>query len=346
MEQLDPVPPRRLVPRHRPPVPQGRRLLRLQAAIPYVHCGLDAGHLDRDAGRLGGVPLLQRRDPTPARHTPRATAREGAHLGAAGPDRPGQGGRVRPAALVVGELPGRLRQRSRVHRRARPPAGGDAAHLRVDLRRRDPALQHPAPGLDPPRAGHRDLGLRGAGRGDHLSRAAAGAQGHAGAELARGAVHPTQHHGDPGGLRAEQRPDPQFPSQPDHHRQPDRAGRHPPSTTSGSGTRTPPFRCRRSSASRRSRATTPSPRSAWIATRRAGEDDAGAHRRTRHLVGQPGLALLGEHAPAVHPRQRGRRGAGQPEQHEQSRLRRLRRAACLFQRDPGHHATQRLLRAG
>ena len=78
--------------------------------------------------------------------------------------------RVRPAALVAGELPGRLRQRSRVHRRARPPAGGDAAHLRVDLRRRDPALQHPAPGLDPPGAGHRDLGLRGAGRGHHLSR--------------------------------------------------------------------------------------------------------------------------------------------------------------------------------
>ena len=44
--------------------------------------------------------------------------------------------------------PGRLRERRRLHRRARPAAGRDAAGLRVDLRGRDPALQHPAPGLD------------------------------------------------------------------------------------------------------------------------------------------------------------------------------------------------------
>ena len=196
MEQLDPVPPRRQLRRHRPPVPQGHRLLRLQAPVPDLHCGLDAGHPDRDAGRLGGVPLLQRWDSAPARPAQGAPAREGAHLGVAGPDRSRQGGGLRPAALVARQLPGRVRQRSRVHGRARPPAGGDPAHLRVDLRRRHPALQHPASGLDAPRPGHRHLGLRGAGGGHHLPGPAASAQGHAGAELAGGAVHQPQHLGD------------------------------------------------------------------------------------------------------------------------------------------------------
>ena len=78
----------------------------------------------------------------------------------------------------------------------------------------------------------------------------------------------------------------------------------------------------------------------------SGQRDARAHRRARHLVGQPGLPVLGEHPPAVHPRERGRRGAGQPEQHEQPHLRRRGRAADLLGRGARHHATQRLLRAG
>ena len=83
--------------------------------------------------------------------------------------------------------------------------GRAAARLRLDLRGGDPALQHPAPGLDAAGVGRRDLGLRGAGRRHHLPGAAAGAQGHAGPELARGALHPAQHHGHAGRLRAEQR---------------------------------------------------------------------------------------------------------------------------------------------
>ena len=225
VEQLDPVPPRRQLRRDRPPVPQGHRLLRLRPALLDLRRGLDAGHPDRDAGRLGRVPLLQRRDPAPAWPAAGAAAGEGAHLGAAGPDRARQGGGLRPAALVAGELAGRLRQRRRLHRRARPPAGGDAAHLRVDLRRGDPALQHPAPGLDAPGAGHRDLGLRRAGGRHHLPGAVADAQGHAGAELAGGALHQTQHHGHAGRLRAEQRQGAPVPRQHEHQRQPDRRGR-------------------------------------------------------------------------------------------------------------------------
>ena len=125
VEQLDPVPPRRQLQRDRPPVPQGHRLLRLRPAVHDLRRGLDAGHPDRHVGRLGRVPLLQRRDPAPAGPAPGAPSGEGAHLGAARADRAGQGGRLRPAALFAGQRAGRLRQRRRLHRCARPPAGGD-----------------------------------------------------------------------------------------------------------------------------------------------------------------------------------------------------------------------------
>ena len=44
------------------------------------------------------------------------------------------------------------------------------------------------------------------------------------------------------------------------------------------------------------------------------------------------LAVVGQHAPAVHPRQRGRRGAGQPDHLQQPRLRRAGRAARVLER--------------
>ena len=49
------------------------------------------------------------------------------------------------------------------------------------------------------------LGLRRAGGRHHLPRAAPGAQGDAGTELARGALHPAEHHGHPGRLRHQRR---------------------------------------------------------------------------------------------------------------------------------------------
>ena len=108
---------------------------------------------------------------------PRAAAGEGAHLGAPRSDRARQGGRLRPAALVTRQRTGRLRQRRRLHGRPRPSAGRDPADLRVDLRRGDPAVQHPAPGVDTAGARRRHLGLRGAGRRHHLPGPAAGAEG-------------------------------------------------------------------------------------------------------------------------------------------------------------------------
>ena len=140
----------------------------------------------------------------PQRGIPRVRPAVKAHLSVlAGADRPGQGGRVRPAALGTGQRARRLRRRRRLHRRARPPAGAVAARRRLDLRRRHPALQHPAPGMDAarPRRGH--LGLRGARRRRDLPGAAADAQGHPGPGLARGALHPAEHHGHPRRLRPE-----------------------------------------------------------------------------------------------------------------------------------------------
>ena len=69
--------------------------------------------------------------------------------------------------------------------------------------------------------------------GHHLPGAAPDAEGDAGAELARGALHPSQHQGHAGRLRREPREGAHFPGSDDHHRQPDGAGhpdhrQHPP----------------------------------------------------------------------------------------------------------------------
>ena len=198
MAELDPLPPRRQLRGQGSAVPQGRRVLRLQAAVHELRRRLDAGHPDRDADRLHHLPLPQRRDPAPAGHPAGAAGGQGASLGAAGAHRADQGGRLRPAALGPGQRARRLCRRRRVHRRARPAAGAAAAGRRLDLRRRHPALQHPSPGLDAARPGRGDLGLRGPRGRRHLPGAPADAEGHPGPVLARGAVHTAQHRGDPG----------------------------------------------------------------------------------------------------------------------------------------------------
>ena len=135
------------------------------------------------------LPLPQRRDPAPAWHPPRAADGQGPPVGAPGAHRADQGGRVRPATVGPGQRPRRLRRRARLHRRARPAAGAVPARRRLDLRRRHPALQHPAPGMDAarPRRGH--MGLRGPRGRRHLPGAAADAQGHSGPGVARSALH-------------------------------------------------------------------------------------------------------------------------------------------------------------
>ena len=138
---------------------------------------------------------------------------------------------------------------------------------------------------------------------------------------------------------------PPVPRQHEHHRQPDRAGhahhQQHPAVGPGSVDHVADVPAR---AGDQGLLRLPLARRGSLHGERAA--DARAHRRARHLVGQPGLPVVGEHPPAVHPRQRGRRGAGQPEQHEQPRLRRAGRAADLLGRGAGHHPTQRLLRAG
>ena len=179
-----------------------------------------------------------------------------------------------------------------------------------------------------PGAGRRDLGLRGPGRRHHLPGAAAGAQGHAGAELARGAVHPAQHHGHPGRLRPEQRAGAPVPGRHEHHaparrsladphhRQHPAVGPRPDDLAADVPAR---------AGASRAYYSFPSLGVDRYTVERAA--DAGAHRRARHLVGQPAVPVVGEHPPAVHPRQRGRGGAGQPDQLEQPGLRRPGRAA-------------------
>ncbi len=83
-------------------------------------------------------------------------------------------------------------------------------------------------------------------------------------------VHPAQHHRDPGGLQPEERARAPVPGRHHHQRDPDLHGGRRPSPTSGSGTPTPPSRCRRSSACRASAPSTCSPRSGWTATRWTG----------------------------------------------------------------------------
>ena len=53
-----------------------------------------------------------------------------------------------------------------------------------------------------------------------------------------------------------------------------------------------------------------------------GPAHAGADRRARDLGREPAVPVVGQHPPAVHPRQRRGRGAGQPDQLEQPGLRR------------------------
>ena len=239
VEQLDPLPPRRQLRGHGPAVPQGHRLLRLQAAVPDLHRRLDPGHPDRDAGRHGRVPLLQRRDPAPAGPAPGAAARQGAHLGAAGPDRAGQGGWATSSSAG----------RSSTRRTATSTAPGTptctpacrpsccSSSCRCSPRS-SCSTTSASQGWTLPGPGHRDLGLRGPGRRHHLPGPAADAQGDAGAELARGALHPAQHHSHPGRLRVDQREGAPVPRLHEHHRQPDGGGQRPPSPTSGSGTPT------------------------------------------------------------------------------------------------------------
>ena len=73
---------------------------------------------------------------------------------------------------------------------------------------------------------------------------------------------------------------------------------------------------------------------------------AGVDRRARHLGLRCALPVVGQHAPPVHPRERGGGGAVQPDDLQQPGLRRPGRAARVIERVACNHPTQCLLRPG
>ena len=167
-----------------------------------------------------------------------------------------------------------------------------------------------------------------------------------GAELAGGALHQTQHHGHPGRLRAEQRHGAPIPG----HARPSRASQTVVAAPTIDNIRQ----------------WDPDPTISLQTFQRLQGDQvllhvpligrgplhperaahAGADRRARHLGLRCALPVVGQHAPPVHPRERGRGGAVQPDDLQQPGLRRPGRAARVIERVACDHPTQRLLRPG
>ncbi len=83
VEQLDPVPPRHLVPHQGPAVRPGRGLLRLPAAVHQVLHRLAVRRHRDHAGRDRRVPLPERRHPGAVARAAGDAPGEGPHLGAA-----------------------------------------------------------------------------------------------------------------------------------------------------------------------------------------------------------------------------------------------------------------------
>ena len=186
----------------RSPVPQERRLLRLQAPLPVlprpVGLRLARGH-GRDRRHR---PLPERRHPRAVGVPQRGPPGQGPPLGPPGLHGPGEGGRVRPGPLQPRPLPERLRPGRRLHRRARPPTRPHTAHLDLAAGGGDPAHQHPPAGLGAARPGRGAVGLRGHRRGRHLPGHRPGGEGDAGAEHPRAALHRPQHRRHPFGAWA------------------------------------------------------------------------------------------------------------------------------------------------
>ena len=148
--RLDPVLARDEVRHEGSAVPPRHRLLRLQAAVPGVHRGLDVRGADRGPDRHAGVPLPQRWDP-PADAVPAGDAAgEGAHLGDPRPDGAHQDGAVLPRPFRAHALAPRRGRRRHLHRREGAAARAQPADADLD-RGRDPVhRQHLPQGLGVP----------------------------------------------------------------------------------------------------------------------------------------------------------------------------------------------------
>ncbi len=189
-----------------PAVPQGRRLLRLRAAVHPVPPGLAVRGAGRGADRHDRAPLPQRRNPAPGLQPAGGRGGEDPHLGPARRPGPHQRRRVLLRPLRTGAVEVARRQRGHCDQRPRQPARVDVADRYRGDRRRSVPVQHPAKGMDPANRGGgavapgRHPGRRG------LSGALPGPAGQPVGTDQRNALHPAQHRCHPGRLRAQQRP--------------------------------------------------------------------------------------------------------------------------------------------
>ena len=297
-----------------PPLPQGRRLLRLQAALPLLPRRLAAGRPHRARRRARRRLLPERRPALLRAVASRRPPGDVALLGHLRRPRPREGGRLllrrplRPRRHQHRPVPG-----GGVHGRARPPARPQPHGDRGARRLRAPRLQRVRPHLDAAGRRRRALALRGH---RHRRRVPLGGAvpageprpGEPGAALPR-----AQHRGDAGGLRTARRGQGTFPGRPagysrqhqrrrrlpqghrhlgPHHRRPDLPG-----AAAGEGLLLGERRRRR-------------PLRAPQLPGALQHVDARRRRRAGDL-GRQLRQHLGEFPPRLHPRLRGGHGHGQ-----------------------------------
>ena len=139
----------------RPGVPPGPGVLHVPAALPEIRPGMVVLRAGVGDGDRRPRPLLDRGDPPPDGRRESHPAGEGAPVGAAGAHPAGEGvgllpWAVRPAGLQPGGRDGCV-----VHRHPRAAPRAQAARHRGPGVRGPVPGEHPVPGMDPARAGHR-----------------------------------------------------------------------------------------------------------------------------------------------------------------------------------------------
>lgn len=261
MAEVAPVRPRRLLRSERPAVPQGRRVLRLQAAVPVVPRGLDPGGPDRAGDRVRGGVLPERGASFLGNVATRRPEGDVAFLG----DLCRSGTAARRRILLRRPLrprrrPERLVPGRRVHRRTRPPSRPQPAGDHRSGCLRHVRLQRLCPRLDAARGGGGPLGLRGDRHRCGVSLGGAVVAGESRPEHGGASLLAAQHRRHAGCLRPREHQPAVVPGQPRRHdgggpgRRPVARGRRPVGfrrsprrrirSTSGARVSTPSTACR------------------------------------------------------------------------------------------------------
>ena len=190
-----------------PGVQGRRRLLRLPVAVPALSARRRLHRGGAGPARRAGRALPLRRGAPAGHRGPDDQRRPGSPEHAGRRLRPAQGGRVRagPAGHAAGVQRGRQALRRRLRRRERPaPGEGDPCLHRGRGGDRDHRVLQRGD-AEPGLAGHLARPARRLGGGDrrHLPVGGADLRGEAERPGQGGAVHPAQHRGDPGRVRAD-----------------------------------------------------------------------------------------------------------------------------------------------